>query len=280
MELTGTDSHMAGLPSTYKFLAADDGSHVFNKHGVVLKTAGSQSITATDSASKARPPRTSPQVNVVPATAYDFIVTTGFVSPDVAGTSGTVTITAKDLYGNTVSSGLNRYEGTVDLTSTDPQIAGLPANYAFGIADAGSHVFNAVVLETAGNQSITATDSGSSTITGSSPLVNVIPAATHDLLVTSSFFSPDVAGTTGTVTITAKDLYGNTTGGPSSFYQGTVDLTGINAQMAGLPSTYPIHRSRPRVTTFSITSSSRQPATSRSRRPTRFPARSEGQAHP
>ncbi len=235
VDLTGTDDKMAGLPSTYKFLAADDGSHVFNN--VVLKTAGSQSITATDSASSAIT-GTSPQVNVVPAAAYDFIVTTSFVSPDVAGTSGTVTITAQDLYGNTVSDGLNQYKGTVDLTSTDPQIAGLPATYAFGVADDGLHVFNNVLLETAGSQSITATDSTSSAIRGSSALVNVIPGATHDFLVTSNFANPDVAGTTGTVTITAKDLYGNTTGGPSSFYQGTVDLTGTDAHMAGLPSTY------------------------------------------
>ena len=235
VDLTGTDLRMAGLPSTYKFLAADQGSHVFNN--VVLKTAGGQSITATDLASSAITGTSSP-VNVVPAAAHDFIIATSFASPDVAGTSGTVTITAKDLYGNTVGNGPNQYKGTVDLTSTDPQIAGLPATYAFGAADAGSHVFNTVVLETAGSQSITATDSASTVITGSSPLVNVIPAATSDFVVTSSFASSDVAGTTGTVTITAKDLYGNTTGGPSSFYQGTVDLTGTDAHMAGLPSTY------------------------------------------
>ena len=233
VDLTGTDIHMAGLPSTYKFLAADLGSHVFNN--VVLKTASSQSITATDSASSAIT-GTSPQVNVVPAAAHDFIIATSFVSPLVAGTSGTVTITTKDLYGNTVSNGPNQYRGTVDLTSTDLQIAGLPANYAFADVDAGSHVFNAVVLETAGNQSITATDSASSAITGSSPLVYVIPAATHDFLVTTSFANPDVvAGTTGTVTVTAKDLFGNATG---SSYQGTVDLTGGDGHMAGLPSTY------------------------------------------
>ena len=75
-----------------------------------------------------------------------------------------------------------------------------------------------MILETAGTQSITATDSLSSSITGTSPSVNVVPAAAHDFVVTTSFANPDVAGTTGTVTVTAKDLYGNTAGsGPNQY---------------------------------------------------------------
>ncbi len=39
---------MAGLPATYTFTAADAGSHEFT--GAILETAGSQTITAADSA--------------------------------------------------------------------------------------------------------------------------------------------------------------------------------------------------------------------------------------
>ena len=70
-----------------------------------------------------------------------FVVTTSFANPDVAGTTGTVTVTAEDPYGNIAGSGPNQYLGTVDLTSTDPQIAGLPPTYTFTPGDDGSHTF-------------------------------------------------------------------------------------------------------------------------------------------
>ena len=54
-------------------------------------------------------------------------VTTSFASTDVAGTMGTVTVTAFDAYGNVVGSGPNQYEGTVDLTDTDGIATGLPS---------------------------------------------------------------------------------------------------------------------------------------------------------
>ena len=72
---------------------------------MVLKTAGSQTVAATDSADHATTGNTT--VDVVPAAVQDFLVTTSFGSPDVAGTMGTVTVTAKDPYGNTVKSGPN-----------------------------------------------------------------------------------------------------------------------------------------------------------------------------
>ena len=58
-------------------------------------------------------------------------MTTTFPNPDVAGTVGTVTVTAQDAYGNVVSSSPNPYLGTVDLTSTDGQASGVPASYTF-----------------------------------------------------------------------------------------------------------------------------------------------------
>ena len=44
------------------------------------------------------------------------MVTTSFASPDVAGTAGTVTVTAEDQYNNVVGSGPDQYLGTVDLS--------------------------------------------------------------------------------------------------------------------------------------------------------------------
>jgi hypothetical protein len=73
------------------------------------------------------------------------------------------------------------YTGTVHFGSTDGQ-AVLPGDYPFTGGDAGQHTFTgAVTLETAGNQIITATDTGTGSITGSGT-VRVTPAAADHLL--------------------------------------------------------------------------------------------------
>ena len=112
------------------------------------------------------------------APAALFVVTTSFANPDVAGTAGSVTVTAEDPYGNVA-----QYLGTVDLTSTDGQIAGLPATYTFTAGDAGVHTFTNVILKTAGAQTITATDSVTSTITGTSPTIHVSAAHAVSLAI-------------------------------------------------------------------------------------------------
>jgi hypothetical protein len=58
------------------------------------------------------------------------------------------------------------YTGTVHFKSTDGK-ASLPSNYTFKASDKGTHTFSGVVLKTRGKQSITATDTLFSTLTGS-----------------------------------------------------------------------------------------------------------------
>ena len=93
------------------------------------------------------------------------------VSAPAQVTSGTpfdVTITAQDTNGLTAFS----YQGTVTFstTDTDPGVV-LPANYTFTAADQGVHTFSGgCTLITAGNQSLTATDTSNSTITGTATL--------------------------------------------------------------------------------------------------------------
>lgn len=89
------------------------------------------------------------------------LVVSGIVSPTVAGVVRSLTVTAKDAYGNTATG----YLGTLHFSSSDPA-AVLPANDTFSAADAGYQVFS-VTLKTAGSRSVTATDTLSSTITGS-----------------------------------------------------------------------------------------------------------------
>src|SRR5579859_5838561 len=140
----------AGLPANYTFVAGDNGVHVFS---VTLKTAGSQTVTATDTATGSIT-GTSAGVSTSPAAASQLVVTAPASSS--AGTAFNVTVTAKDPYGN-IATG---YRGTIQFTSSDGQ-AVLPGNYTFVAGDNGAHTFaNGVTLKTAGNQTVTATDGG------------------------------------------------------------------------------------------------------------------------
>jgi dUTPase len=192
--------------------------------------AGTPTLTTSDSAFSPSPTQLE---TVNPAIVKDFVVTTSVASPDVAGTTGTVTVTAEDQYTNVVGSGPNQYEGTVDLSSTDTKAAGLLTSSTFTAGDAGTHTFDNVILKTARSQTITATDFLNSTI-GGNVTVNVVPAKFQEFVVATSFANPDVAGTAGTVTVVAKDAYGNTVGSGPNEYRGTVALTGTDAQAAGL----------------------------------------------
>jgi predicted RNA methylase len=183
-----------------------------------LKTAGTQSLTATDTVSSSI---TGSQagITVNPAAASTLTVA-GFASPMTAGTAGSFTVTAKDAYGNTATG----YAGTVHFSSSDGQ-AVLPAN---SMLTNGTGSFSAT-LKTAGAQSLTATDSVTTSITGSQTGITVNPAAASTLIV-AGFPSPATAGTAGTFTVTAKDPYGNTATG----YAGTLHFTSSDSQ-ATLP---------------------------------------------
>ena len=146
----------AVLPADYTFTAADAGVHKFS--GLVLKTAGTQSVTVTDTANTALT-WLGGGIVVTPADARTLAVA-GLASPRAAGAAGTLTVTAQDKYGNTATG----YLGTVHLTSSDPG-AVLAADDPFTAADAGVHTFS-VTLVTPGTQSVRARDTLTATITG------------------------------------------------------------------------------------------------------------------
>ena len=88
------------------------------------------------------------------------------------------------------------YTGTVALTSSDPH-AVLPSSFTF-TGTTGTHTF-AVTLDTAGTQSITATDTVTPSITGTESGITVQAAAAKTLSVTG-FPTSDTAGAAGNVT--------------------------------------------------------------------------------
>jgi hypothetical protein len=210
----------SGLPVDYTFTPADRGSHVF---AAILRTAGPQSVTATDTTD---PTFTGSEsgIAVHPANASTFLVA-GF--PDItAGQTGTFAVTAEDPYGNLATG----YTGTARFSSSDSR-ATLPPNYTFTTADRGVHSFGAELV-TAGTQSMTVTDNFSSAITGTQGGIMVSAAELHGLRV-SGFPASAVAGSLQTFTVTAIDTYGNAV--PS--YAGTVSFTSTDPQ-ATLPDDY------------------------------------------
>jgi hypothetical protein len=145
--------------------------------------------------------------------AASTLLVSGFPSSVTAGAAGTVTVTAQDAAGHTVSS----YRGTVHFTSSDPG-ASLPADYTFTAADAGVHSFS-VTLITAATQSITATDTAASTVTGSQSGITVSAATANHFSLSGP--SSVAAGTAFDLTVTVLDAYGNVVTG----YTGTVTFS-------------------------------------------------------
>jgi len=169
-------------------------SNGFGTFSATLKTAGNQTITATDT-SHASITGTSLSV-VSPAGATQFwVAAPGWM---MAGWAFSFTVTAKDQFGNTATG----YAGTVHFTSSDGQ-AVLPANSTLSNR-AGT--FSAT-LKTAGIQSITATDTSNASITGTG-VVAVGPAAP-----TVSSVSPSAGPVAGenSVTIRGTNLAGAST---------------------------------------------------------------------
>ena len=220
VHFTSSDGQ-AQLPANYAFTAADQGVHTFS---VVLKTAGTQAVTATDTQSASLTGMTSITVRPVPAQSLRI---TGLPASTVAGAAFSLTVAAVDPYGNTATG----YTGIVHFTSSDRQ-ARLPADYAFSAADQGVHTFANVSLATAGSQSITATDTQAGSITGTATST-VTPAALDHFQVSTSV-TTTVAGTAFDVTVTAQDAYNNTVTG----YTGTATFSSADPYGASLPASY------------------------------------------
>jgi hypothetical protein len=208
------------LPANYTFTAADQGVHTFT---ATLTTAGSQSITAADTAIGSVT-GSDTGITVNSAAAVSLLFSNVFTST-TAGSAFNLTLTAQDAYGNTTPN----YTGTVHFTSSDAR-AVLPANYMFTSSDAGQHSFS-ITFKKAGTQSVTATDTatGSLTATANGIVVNAAAASQFILSAPSSVTS----GSNFSVTLTVADAYGNVVTG----YTGT-DHFSSSDRTATLPKNY------------------------------------------
>ena len=149
VHFTSTDG-AAVLPADATLI---NGTGMFS---ATLKTAGSQTITATDTVTPSIT-ATSASIDVNAGVATHFAVS---APPLVTtGIAFNFTITAQDQSNNTATG----YSGTVQFTSSDVSAA-LPADSTL-INGAGTFP---ATLATAGNQTITATDQSDSLVAGTS----------------------------------------------------------------------------------------------------------------
>jgi uncharacterized repeat protein (TIGR01451 family) len=154
VHFTSTDGQ-AVLPAN---TTLSNGSGAFS---ATLKTAGNQTISATDTADSSIT-GTSLPIAVAPASATHFAVSArASVAPGIVFP---FRVTARDQFNNTATG----YLGTVHFTSSDAG-AILPADSTL---TNGTGIFSAT-LNTAGNQTITATDTANPAITGTSNTITV-----------------------------------------------------------------------------------------------------------
>jgi probable HAF family extracellular repeat protein len=211
LRFTSTDGQ-AVLPPNGKLTM---GTGTFS---ATLNTAGSQTTTATDTVTVSIT-GSSNSISVSPtARATHFSVTAP--ASVTAGTAFNFTVTALDTSNNTVTT----YAGTVHFTSIGGQ-AVLPANATL---TNGTGTFSTTMM-TVGSQTITATDTVTVSITGSSNAVSVSPAAkaTHFSVTAPASVT---AGTAFNFTVTALDASNNTV----ITYAGAIHFTSSDGQ-ATLP---------------------------------------------
>ncbi|HEX3313651.1 MAG TPA: hypothetical protein VHR72_02115 [Gemmataceae bacterium] len=164
-----------------------------------------------------------------------------------SGTSFDVIVYAETA-SNRIASG---YTGTVDL-SLSPTDTGatLPADYTFTAKDHGVHVFH-VTLSATGSEQIIATDTGTTTITGSAT-TTVDPAPVATQLIVSISHNV-MAGSATSVTVTALDASGHKV----TNYTGTVTFSSTDSTMTtangDLPASYTFTAADAGKHTFQVT---------------------------
>jgi YVTN family beta-propeller protein len=133
------------------------------------------------------------------------------------------------------------YAGTIAFTSSDVGVGVvLPANYTFvPLTDLGIHTFpNGVTLRTSGEQTVTATDIVTATITGAQAAITVQPGPLHHVVLTPTLVT--LTSLTPTqFTAVGQDAFNNPVSPPAVFNWtatpggvATVNATGLATPVA------------------------------------------------
>jgi hypothetical protein len=231
----GSTDAQAALPANYAFKSNDNGVHVFS---VTLKTAGTQSVTATDTVTGGI---TGSQtgIAVTPAAASGLLIQ-GLPTTATAGVAVSFTVRAVDAYNNTAPG----YLGSVKFSSNDGQ-AVLPANYTFVASDNGVHTFSAT-LKTAGTDAVQVSDLANKKVAATQASLAINAAAAAQFILSGP--AGQKAGNPFSLTVRVEDAFGNVVTG----YRGTIHLSSTDtATGVVLPLDYTFTAADNGVHTFS-----------------------------
>ena len=149
-------------------------------------------------------------ITLNPGSATHFVVAVTSATTITAGGTVNFSVTTMDAYGN-IATG---YAGTAKFTSSDAKaVLPSPSTLTSGV---GSF---AATLKTAGNQTVTATDTLTGTITGTTGGITVNPGTAAKFVVSAS--SAATTAVAFSFSVTAEDSYNNTATG----YAGTIHFT-------------------------------------------------------
>ncbi len=176
---------------------------VWNSTVTFTKSRSNNKITATYNDISGM----SSEFDVLPAGLDHFTFNT-ITSPKTAGTSFSITVTARDQYENLVES----FTGTVLLTDLTGSL-----NETSNIFSSGSLTQSVTITESQSDNYITA--SGSSKV-GTSNLFNVNPGSLAKFYI-GPISSPKTAGEYFSISVTAQDNYDNTV----TSFTGKVDIS-------------------------------------------------------
>lgn len=225
--LTSSDARATFAPDSHKFEVGDGGAFDFT---VTFRSAGSQSVSAADVAN-----RSGAQNNIaVAAAAASALAVSGVTSPITARATASLTVVARDLYGNTDRS----YRGTVHFASTDTS-AVLPADYTFRAEDNGAHTFAGVSFRSAGSQTITATDVAHSSIKGEQGSIDVTPGAVASVTFVQQLGNVVVGAALGTVQVRLADQDGNVATNASAQVALSFERSPLGAMLSGATTASP-----------------------------------------
>jgi len=156
---------------------------------LTFRSAGTQTLLVEDSSNPSLQAYVSIDVSPAPATTLS-VSAPALIPP---GQAFNVNVVAQDDFGNTDTN----YAGTVHFTSTDAA-ASLPADTTLSNG-VGTFV---ATLQTLGNQTVSATESGRLKVTGTSGAINVSYPVTHFIVTAPASV---IAGNPFNFTVTAYD---------------------------------------------------------------------------
>ena len=225
----------ATLPADYTYVAGDNGVHTFS--GVILKTAGTQTITATDPGQGVS---TSVTITVGAAAATQLAFNPATPGPGTAGSSiPNVAVQVEDNFGNVVTTA----SGSVimSIKSGSPQSSFTSGTTTVSVSS-GVANFTNLVVDTLGSYTLTATPSSISGVTNpvNSNAFTVNPAVASKVAITPSPPSATASSTTNvTLSLQLQDQFGNnaTSSGTTTLTLSTSSAMGFFATSSGTSGT-------------------------------------------